>query len=98
MTMWQPAPTDFWDAPASLSALFVIDYALEVLTCALAAQHPGVLDTAALDPLDDPDQGDDGHAADRLATRIVAASDQLRRLLDAYREAVAPTDPDDPRR
>jgi hypothetical protein len=84
MTVWRPVPTDFWEAPYC-ATLFVIDYALEVLTCALAAEHPGVLDIVPPEDLDLP-------VADLLAIKIAITSEQLRRLLDAYREAVAPGD------
>jgi hypothetical protein len=70
MTVWRPVPTDFWEAPYC-ATLFVIDYALEVLTCALAAEHPGVLDIVPPEDLDLP-------VADLLAIKIAITSEQLR--------------------
>ena len=78
----RPAPTDFWESP-HLATLAVLDYTLDVFAVALAAEHPAVLDTSRpLPPALPP--------PDRLARKIVAAADQLHRLLVAYRAAIEP--------
>jgi hypothetical protein len=82
MTRWRPAPTDFWQSP-HLATLAVLDYALEVFTVVLAAQHPGALDTSRPIPPALP-------APERFARKVVAASDKLHHLLVAYRAAVEP--------